>query len=229
MFFHTLNLTTLLLLFIVFTSNPGTAQNVGINATGATPNTSAGLDVNFSNKGILVPQVNLTSTTDAATITTPATSLLVWNTNAGLTDGMGYYYNSGTPGSPLWVKLSTGTNVSSGTYTPTFINVSNYVSSVNSAGLWTRIGNIVNVSFSTQVTVSVAGIPSQFTISLPIATTISSVINDLQGTAVAELVDTYGTIEGRTPANTGFIQLPGQLFNSQTTFILKGNFQYIVQ
>ncbi len=81
------------------------AQNVGINATGATPNTSAMLDVNASNKGVLIPQVSLTSLTDATTITTPATSLMIYNTNAAITGGVGYYYNSGTSASPVWVLM----------------------------------------------------------------------------------------------------------------------------
>ena len=34
-----------------FSFNPLLAQNFGISATGASPNVSAGLDVNFTNKG----------------------------------------------------------------------------------------------------------------------------------------------------------------------------------
>ncbi len=79
------------------------AQNVGINATGVAPNTSAGLDVNFTNKGVLIPNINLTSNTDAATIPSPAPGLLVYNTNAGLPCGVGYYYNAGTTAAPVWV------------------------------------------------------------------------------------------------------------------------------
>ncbi len=84
------------------------AQNVGVNATGATPNTSAMLDISATNKGLLIPRVSLTGITDATTITTPATSLLVYNTNAALPDGKGYYYNSGTSASPSWVKFFSG-------------------------------------------------------------------------------------------------------------------------
>jgi hypothetical protein len=81
------------------------AQNVGINATGATPDNSAMLDVQSTNKGLLIPRVSLTGVNDAATIPSPATSLLVYNTNASLTNGVGFYYNSGTPGAPQWTKL----------------------------------------------------------------------------------------------------------------------------
>ncbi len=81
------------------------AQNVGINATGATPNASAGLDVDFANKGLLVPRMALTATNSATPVTAPATSLLVYNTataGAGTTAvSPGYYYWNGT----AWVRI----------------------------------------------------------------------------------------------------------------------------
>jgi hypothetical protein len=73
------------------------AQNVGINPTGAVPHPSAMLDVTSTNKGLLIPRVNLTSTTDVVTIPAPATSLLVYNTNAAMTGGaIGFWYYTGT-------------------------------------------------------------------------------------------------------------------------------------
>ncbi|GAB4201730.1 MAG: hypothetical protein Fur0023_06610 [Bacteroidia bacterium] len=81
------------------------SQNIGINATGTPPNSSAGLDVDFTNKGLLIPRVALASSTDAATIPSPATSLLVYNTGTGGLAPAGYYYNAGTPVSPNWVRL----------------------------------------------------------------------------------------------------------------------------
>lgn len=86
------------------------AQNVAINTTGNDPDESAMLDIVNSSKGLLIPRVSLSSTTDAVTISSPATSLLVYNTNASISgtdaDGAGYYYNSGTPAAPVWVKLN---------------------------------------------------------------------------------------------------------------------------
>jgi hypothetical protein len=79
------------------------AQNIGINPTGALPNNSAMLDVSSTNKGVLYPNINLTNNTDAVTIPLPATGLMVWNTNAAMPCGIGYYYNSGTPASPAWL------------------------------------------------------------------------------------------------------------------------------
>lgn len=91
----------ILTISIVSASLFGYSQNVGINTTGALPDASAGLDIDFTNKGLLVPRVSLTSTTDVVTIPTPATSLLVYNTNAAMTGGaVGYWYYDGTQ----WVQ-----------------------------------------------------------------------------------------------------------------------------
>lgn len=81
-------------------------QNVGIGTT--TPNASARLDITATNRGLLIPRVALTGLTDAVTVPTPATSLLVFNTNAAVTGGTGFYFNNGTSAAPSWVKLGTG-------------------------------------------------------------------------------------------------------------------------
>ncbi|WP_207532073.1 tail fiber domain-containing protein [Desertivirga arenae] len=95
------------------------SQNVGINSTGAAPAASAGLDVNFSNKGVLIPNVNLLSLTDVATIGSPAESLLIYNKNAAL--GKGYYYWDGFKWVPI-AQFGSGTtstgNLGLGTTTP---------------------------------------------------------------------------------------------------------------
>jgi hypothetical protein len=97
------------LLFTLFLFTNSTAQNVAINTTGAAPDESAMLDIVNSSKGLLLPRVSLSTTSDAATIASPATSLLVYNTNASITGeyaaGEGFYYNAGTSGSPLWRRL----------------------------------------------------------------------------------------------------------------------------
>jgi uncharacterized protein (TIGR02145 family) len=85
------------------------AQGVSINTTGSSPNSSAMLDVSATNRGLLIPNIALTGTTDATTITTPAVSLLVYNTATVSTVTPGYYYNSGTTGSPVWTRVATGT------------------------------------------------------------------------------------------------------------------------
>jgi hypothetical protein len=79
------------------------AQNVGINSTGAAPNTSAMLDVDAApnnDKGLLIPRVPLLATNNALPVTTPANSLVVYNTaTAGISPNNvvpGFYYWNGT-------------------------------------------------------------------------------------------------------------------------------------
>jgi len=81
------------------------AQNVGIGSSNFTPDNSAGLEIKFTDKGLLIPRVALTSTTDATTIPSPATSLLVYNLGTGGLSPAGYYYWDGSQ----WVKFATGT------------------------------------------------------------------------------------------------------------------------
>lgn len=89
-------------------ANKAKAQNVGINATGLNPDVSAILDIDSGNKGLLIPRVSLNDISDVTTITTPATSLLVYNTNSAITggSGKGYYYYNGSN----WIKLIDGSS-----------------------------------------------------------------------------------------------------------------------
>ncbi len=89
----------LLLASLIFIS---TYSQVGIGTTN--PNTSAILDVKSNSKGILIPQVTLTSTTDNTTISNPANSLMVYNIGTYLPKG--FYYNKGTKTNPAWVGVT---------------------------------------------------------------------------------------------------------------------------
>jgi hypothetical protein len=101
------NLYALLICFLGCISQI-TAQNIGINSTGATPNAAAMLDIVASDKGMLIPRVNLTSTLDITTIPSPVNSLLVYNQNAaGVVPNnvvAGFYYWNGTS----WTRLLNG-------------------------------------------------------------------------------------------------------------------------
>ena len=111
----------LTLIVLAFTCSAVIAQSVGINSNGSAPDGSAMLDVKSANKGLLIPNVALTGTTDVTTIATPAVSLLVYNTaTAGTAPNIvtpGYYYNSGTSGSPLWTKFGAASGASQWTTT----------------------------------------------------------------------------------------------------------------
>lgn len=60
---------------------------VGINTT--TPHASSMLDITATDKGLLIPRIAIPNLNAAAPVTTPATSLVVYNTNAAT--GIGFY------------------------------------------------------------------------------------------------------------------------------------------
>jgi hypothetical protein len=102
----------LLIIGVLSISFPSVSQNVGINSTGATPNTSAGLDIDFTNKGLLIPRVALSARNSNAPIGAGITTgLMVYNT---ATSGAApnnvipgfYYWNGGS-----WISFGgTGGN-----------------------------------------------------------------------------------------------------------------------
>ncbi len=89
----------------------------------ATPNASAILDVTSTSKGFLQPRVALTGTADTATITSPATGLMVFNTataGSGATAVTpGVYYHNGT----AWQRVANQAEVAAATAsTTTFVD-----------------------------------------------------------------------------------------------------------
>lgn len=87
---------TRFLVCLLFFSIAASAQSVAINHSGAAPDSSAILDINANNKGVLLPRVYLMGTSDTVTIPKPQVSLLVYNTNPYLYGGKGYYAWNGS-------------------------------------------------------------------------------------------------------------------------------------
>lgn len=105
----------------------------GIGTT--TPDASAKLEVNATNKGFLPPRVTLTSGTDNTTIPSPATGLLVYNTGNNPNLVAGYYYWNGSN----WATIATATG--SGVY-------ASYMRGSRTAGQTTGIGAGGLIAFS---------------------------------------------------------------------------------
>ena len=114
------------------------AAQVGINTT--SPHASSMLDITASDKGLLIPRVNLTSVNDLTTIPSPATGLLVYkpNSSSGMLPGF-YYFNgtrwqavtgSGGAGSDDWT-ISGNSNI-----TP-----NNFLGTTNYQSLMFRVNN----------------------------------------------------------------------------------------
>jgi hypothetical protein len=82
---------------------------VGVNTT--TPDPSSMLDITATNKGVLVPRVNLANVTTSMLdgTNTAATGLLIWNTNAATVggNGVGFYFFNGTQWIPITQTIPT--------------------------------------------------------------------------------------------------------------------------
>ena len=83
------------------------AQNVGIGTI--TPNSSAALDINSSDKGLLIPRIRLLYLNNALPVTNPQYGLLIFNTNDTVFENtefnyhaQGYFYWAGNK----WEKIS---------------------------------------------------------------------------------------------------------------------------
>ncbi|MFZ4522409.1 MAG: hypothetical protein ACOYNC_11930, partial [Bacteroidales bacterium] len=88
---------------IMLISSSSFAQ-VSINTTGNQPDNSAMLDVSATNKGVLIPRIALTGTNDVTTVSSPAASLLVYNTATVSDVTPGFYYYDGA----AWKRLVSG-------------------------------------------------------------------------------------------------------------------------
>ena len=81
------------------------------------PAASSILDINSTNKGLLIPRVLLTNTTTAAPVSSPAVSLLVYNLATTGDVAPGFYYWTGSVWKPLvsssGASTTLGTNVKS--------------------------------------------------------------------------------------------------------------------
>lgn len=136
------------------------SQNVAINTTGAAPNISAGLDIDYSDKGLLVPRVALSATNNNSPIgASIATSLLIYNTataSSGTTAVTpGYYYWDGS----LWQRLQNTTawqiNGNSGTNPST-----NFVGTTDFNGLAFRTVNVERMRINENGHVGINLIPN---------------------------------------------------------------------
>ena len=137
-FFKKSKVTTVgaMLSFFVLYHTALRAQSLAINTTGATAHASSVLDVSSSSKGMLIPRVALTGTSDVATIVSPANSLLIYNTATVSNVTPGFYYWNST----AWTKVVTGTAWSltgnSGTAAAT-----NFIGTTDNVPLVFRVNN----------------------------------------------------------------------------------------
>jgi len=98
------------LLLLLMISSTGFTQNVAINTTLNPANPSAGLDVDFANKGFLIPRVSLTGSGNFAPLPAHIAGMMVYNiaTAGDVTPGL--YLNDGSK----WVAFVPPTGSATG-------------------------------------------------------------------------------------------------------------------
>lgn len=130
----------------------GVSEKMRLTNTGdlllgtATDDPSALINVTSTAKGALVPRMN---TTQQNAIVSPAKSLILFNT-----DSSAYVVNTGTSGSPVWLKLAYASSTTSGIYLPTATAISNVTSATCDSATWSKNGNIVTVFGAITITPS---------------------------------------------------------------------------
>jgi len=108
--------TSAVIISLLFQNGESFAQNVGINISGAVANATALLDIDATNKGLLIPRMTIcqrTTPSCAGGLLDGAGDFLSAVAAQGLlvyqTDGtQGFYYNTSTTITPIWAYLSSG-------------------------------------------------------------------------------------------------------------------------
>lgn len=122
---------------LLFLFSAITFGQVGIGTT--TPNSSALLDISSSNKGFLLPRLNLAGRNDISTIANPANGLMVVNLGANGTGGNAVFSNSVYFWqNSIWQKFTTLTEITA------YIQTGQYVlrSTANQTFNTTELSNI---------------------------------------------------------------------------------------
>jgi hypothetical protein len=125
------------------------AQNVGIGTS--SPNSSAQLHIEASDRGILIPQVSLVEVSNGVTpVNIPATGLLVWNTNLSVINGagVGFYYWTGI----IWEKLASGGSSDGWLIDGNLgtINGTNFLGTIDNQALDIRTNNVIHTRITTK-------------------------------------------------------------------------------
>jgi len=119
------------------------SAQVSFNASGAPADPSSAVDIQDTQKGLLIPRMTKIQRDQ---IPSPATSLLLFQT----TDSPGYYFNAGTPQSPVWTALDGGQEAA---LTRTLISVLPY--EISQPGSYLVAGHLTG---ATGITITTSGV-----------------------------------------------------------------------
>ncbi|MBK9538775.1 MAG: hypothetical protein IPO12_08550 [Flavobacteriales bacterium] len=125
----------------------GAQAQIGINATGALPNSSAMLDLNSTTRGLLVPR--MTGAQKSTLGGTAAEGLIIYQTAAVLDDPDGYwYYDTDLLPVPGWVNVSINQPWHWGGNTGT-VTGTNFIGTSNNQGFVMRTNGVERMRLTT--------------------------------------------------------------------------------
>lgn len=102
----------LILIILLIISLTGYSQNVGIRPSGTIgPDAAAGLDVNFADKGLLIPRVALTNSASFSPLSAHIAGMIVYNTATAGDVTPGFYYDNGTKWNAITLKASSAGDI----------------------------------------------------------------------------------------------------------------------
>lgn len=202
----------------------GFAQNVGINSTGNPPNPSAGLDIDFPDRGLLIPRVSLTNSSSFAPLSAHVAGMVVYNTATAGDVTPGFYYNDGLK----WISgFPNGNAIGDMLY---WTGSAWNLLPVGTVGQYLTL-NASNIP--TWTTASVGGVYATLTttaasaITTITATSGGNVVSD-GGSVVVQRGVCWNTIGSPTIADTKTINASGLgIFSSSLTGLLSGTTYYI--
>ncbi len=128
------------------------SQNVGINDNASAPDSSAILDINSSNKGVLLPRLVLDDASTSYPVSSPAEGLIIYND--GGTEPAGYYFWTGNKWSKFAVAnlsgITTTSQIYGEMYEPDYSTSTSYSLSATYTG-WTSAteGNVTGAGYCT--------------------------------------------------------------------------------
>jgi len=95
------------LIILLIISLKGYSQNVGISPTGSIPaNAAAGLDLNFTSQGLLVPRIALTGLSSYLPLAAHVAGMVVYNIATTGDVSPGFYANDGTKWYSIFLKAN---------------------------------------------------------------------------------------------------------------------------
>jgi len=120
---------------------------LGVNEDNSSPDASSMIDIKSGNKGILIPRVALTGIADATTISSPATSLLIYNTATVSDVTPGFYFWTGSTWSRLMNGTLSGWGLSGNTGTT---NGTDFIGTTDNQNLDFRTDNVIRARITSK-------------------------------------------------------------------------------